>query len=140
MQTHTASYSLGLGIHQREHPRCRTPDIPRLDIKTQNRATRFLCFQIFENALIGLTQQYDKLVFEKKLSLRDQCAHWRGNPPVRKEMYRKAPKMGTPAILGGYRYLVSFNRGIATPVCGLVRNDSVFLVRIFKHQFAVLLG
>ena len=27
------------------------------------------------------------------------------------------------AIFGGNRYLVPFNRGIATPVCGLVRND-----------------
>ena len=31
--------------------------------------------------------------------------------------------MGVDAIFGGNRYLVPFNRGIATPVCGLVRND-----------------
>ena len=30
---------------------------------------------------------------------------------------------GNTAIFGGNRYLVRFNRGIATPVCGLVRND-----------------
>ena len=31
--------------------------------------------------------------------------------------------MGVSAIFGGNRYLVPFNWGIATPVCGLVRND-----------------
>ncbi|MGN1017010.1 MAG: hypothetical protein ACI4PL_08440, partial [Faecousia sp.] len=31
------------------------------------------------------------------------------------------------AIFGGNRYLVLFNRGIATPVCELARNDSVLL-------------
>ena len=29
-------------------------------------------------------------------------------------MYRKVPKMGVTAIFGGNRYLVPFNRGIAT--------------------------
>ena len=49
----------------------------------------------------------------------------RGNPPDRGKMYRKVPeRMGSPAIFGGNRYLVPFNRGIATPVCALVRNDS----------------
>ena len=48
----------------------------------------------------------------------------RGNPPVRGGMYRKVPRrMGVTAIFGGNRYLAPFNRGIATPVCGLVRND-----------------
>ena len=38
-------------------------------------------------------------------------------PPVRGEMYRKLPeKMGIAAILGGNRYLVPFNGGIATPL------------------------
>ena len=85
-----------------------------------------------------------------------QFANWRGNPPVRGEMYRQAPeKMGIVTILGRNRYLVPFSRGIATtslrtglaiitcihtaineklwkdggiatPVCALVRNDSVF--------------
>ena len=32
-------------------------------------------------------------------------------------------ELGNVAISGGNRYLVPFNRGIATPVCGLVRND-----------------
>ena len=52
----------------------------------------------------------------------------RGNPPVRGEMYRKVPgRMGVAAIFGGNRYLVPFNRGIATPVCALARNDSISL-------------
>ena len=34
-------------------------------------------------------------------------------------------KQGNLALFGGNRYLVPLNRGIATPVCGLVRNDSV---------------
>ena len=38
---------------------------------------------------------------------------------------------GSVAIIGGNRYLVPFNRGIATPVCALARNDSF----IFKQQF-----
>ena len=42
-------------------------------------------------------------------------------------MYRQAPeKTGIVAILGGNRYPVPFNRGIATPVCELARNDSIF--------------
>ncbi len=46
-------------------------------------------------------------------------------PPDRGEMYRKVPgSVGTTAIFGGNRYLVPFNRGIATPVCALARNDS----------------
>ena len=39
-------------------------------------------------------------------------------------MYRIVPeRVNVVTILGGNRYLVPFNRGIATPVCGLVRND-----------------
>ena len=50
----------------------------------------------------------------------------RGNPLVRGKMYRKVPgRMGVTAIFGGNRYLALFNRGIATPVCALVRNDSI---------------
>ena len=62
---------------------------------------------------------------EYMLSLRASALKWRGNPPVRGEMYRKAPgRMGVSAIFGGNRYLTPFNRGIATPVCALARNDS----------------
>ena len=79
--------------------------------------------------LIGLTQQTGKLVFvsvhSKNAVIASQCAHWRGNPPVREEMYRQLPyRSGNAAIFGGNRYLVPFNRGIAIPVCGLVRKDS----------------
>ncbi|MDY4490019.1 MAG: hypothetical protein SPE19_05770, partial [Candidatus Faecousia sp.] len=50
----------------------------------------------------------------------------RGNPPVRAEMYRLAPeRVEVATIFGGNRYLALFNRGFATPVCALVRNDSV---------------
>ena len=49
----------------------------------------------------------------------------RGNPPVSGEMYRLVPeRVEVAAIFGGNRYLVPFNRGIATPVCALARNDS----------------
>ena len=73
-------------------------------------------------------KQIGKLVFigvrSKNAVIASQCAHWRGNPPVREEMYRQLPnRVGVVAIFGGNRYLVPFNWGIATPVCGLVRND-----------------
>ena len=43
-------------------------------------------------------------------------------------MYRIVPeRVEVAAVFGGNRYLVPFNRGIATPVCALARNDSVFL-------------
>ena len=35
-----------------------------------------------ENVLIGLTQQYNKLVFEKMLSLRASALKWRGNDSI----------------------------------------------------------
>ena len=71
----------------------------------------------------------DKLVFVASLQVFCHCetsAHTgRGNPPVRGKMYRIVPeRMGVAAIFGGNRYLVPFNRGIATPVCALARNDS----------------
>ena len=73
----------------------------------------------------------NKLVFvasRPKLSvIANQSADWCGNPPVSGEMYRIVPeRMEVAAIFGGNRYLVPFNRGIATPVCALVRNDSIF--------------
>ena len=46
--------------------------------------------------------------------------------------------MGNSAIFDGNRYLVPFNRGIATPVCALARNDRIFLVRICKQQFTLV--
>ena len=79
--------------------------------------------------LIGLTQQIDKLVFVAEcqcfLSLRDQCAHWSWQSPylVGKCIDNYPTERENLAIFGGNRYLVPFNRGIATPVCALVRND-----------------
>ena len=79
--------------------------------------------------------QSEKLVFEsahsktaviamKNAVIANQCAHWCGNPPGREEMYRQLPyKSRKFRIIGGNRYLVPFNGGIATPVCGLARND-----------------
>ena len=49
----------------------------------------------------------------------------RGNPPVRREMYRQFPyRTGKHCFFGRNRYLVPFIGGIATPVCELARNDS----------------
>ena len=46
--------------------------------------------------LIGLTQPFDKLLFEsahsKNAVIANQSADWCGNPPVSGEMYRIAPK------------------------------------------------
>ena len=80
---------------------------------------------------IALAQQAGKLVFEnahsKNAVIANQSADWCGNPPVRGKMYRIVPeRVEFAAIFGGNRFLVPINRGIATPVCGLVRNDSVF--------------
>ena len=91
--------------------------------------------------MIGFIKLFDKLVFEsaryKLPVIANQRARWCGNPPVRGEMYRKAPgKTGIVAVFGGNHYLVPFNRGIATPVCALARNDSVFFG---KHRFVVLM-
>ena len=52
----------------------------------------------------------------------------RGNPPDRGEMYRQLPNSGgNVTIFGGNFYLVPLIGGIATPVCALARNDSVYL-------------
>ena len=85
-----------------------------------------------EKVLIGLSQQPDKLVFVGlflRLSvIASQSADWRGNPPVREDMYRSLPySKEKHSTFGGNRYLVSFIGGIATPVCGLARNDSMSL-------------
>ena len=49
-------------------------------------------------------------------------------------MSRKLPRrLRFAAIFGGNRYRVPFNRGIATPVCALVRNDSfIFQTPIYQ--------
>ena len=43
--------------------------------------TPLFCDMIFQNMLIGLRHSYDKLVFEKMLSLRDQSADWSWQSP-----------------------------------------------------------
>ena len=42
---------------------------------------------------------------------------------------------GDSHSFGNYSVHFPSNRGIATPVCALVRNDSVYMARTFKHQF-----
>ena len=74
----------------------------------------------------------EKLVFSgmcpKLPVIANQRAGFSGNPPVREKMYRQLPyRSGNATIFGGNRYLVPFNRGIATPVCELARNDSISL-------------
>ena len=83
--------------------------------------------------LIDSFQQPDKLLFERVRSknavIANQSADWCGNPPDRGEMCRKAPrKAEVTTIFSSNRYLAPFNRGIATPVCALARNDSVYFV------------
>ena len=65
--------------------------------------------------LIGFTQQYDKLVFERSLlSLRASAHTGVAIPRIEGKCTEKHSKMGTSAIFGGSRYPVPFNRGIAT--------------------------
>ena len=47
-------------------------------------------------------------------------------PQLEGKCTEKYQKMGITAIFGWNRYLIPFNGGIATPVCALVRNDSIF--------------
>ena len=61
----------------------------------------------------------EKLAFVSAHQIYDviasQFANWRGNPSVRREMYRIVPeRVGIATIFGGNRHLVPFNRGIAT--------------------------
>ena len=53
-----------------------------------------------------------------------QCAHWRGNPPVEWNRVTIITKnRNVPCPVGQLSIPFPSNRGIATPVCGLVRND-----------------
>ena len=45
-------------------------------------------------------------------------------PRIEGKCSEKHPEEWVAAIFDDNRYLVPFNRGIATPVCALVRNDS----------------
>ena len=47
----------------------------------------------------------------KKVVIPSQCSHWRGNPPVIRNIFN-SENADFPKI-----------QGIATPVCGLVRDD-----------------
>ena len=53
----------------------------------------------------------------KKVVIPSQCAHWRGNPPDKRNIF-DSENIGFPKIWG-----------IATPACGLVRDDRSFLTR-----------
>ena len=65
---------------------------------------------------IGFRKHTGKLVFvEYTLSLRASAHTGVAIPLLRGEMYRKVPgRVEVATILGGNRYLVPFNRGIAT--------------------------
>ena len=71
--------------------------------------------------LVGLTQQYDKLVFSRslELSLRDQSADWSWQSPINSERFVRA--------------FVRFSGFSEDPgdchVARLPRNDSVYFVR-----------
>ena len=56
-------------------------------------------------------------------------------PRLEGKCTEKYQKMGGTAIFGGNRYLVPFNRGIATPVCALARNDSVIFQTPIYRSF-----
>ena len=76
---------------------------------------------------IGFSQLTDKLVFfEYLLSLRASAHTGVAIPQLEGKCTEKYQKMGVTSIFGGNRYLVPFNRGIATPVCALARNDSKY--------------
>ena len=65
----------------------------------------------------------------KNTVIASQCAHWRGNPPVRRNRVTITTKTATPPSFRLFIYTLPSNRGIATPACALVRNDSSFSVR-----------
>ena len=62
----------------------------------------------------------------KGLSLRTSPLSWCGNPPTIQDGL-----LGRLSVFRTFRNI----RGIATPVCALARNDSVFGVRKRKQQF-----
>ena len=54
-------------------------------------------------------------------------------------MYRQLPyREGNVTIFGGNRHMVPWVRGIATPVCALVRNDRKLEGEAAKQQFSFL--
>ncbi len=78
---------------------------------------------------MGQTEQgKEKLVFVKKRCHCETSAHTgRGNPPVeRNQVTITTKKRSKSHFLGKFSAHFPSNRGIATPVCALVRNDSIF--------------
>ena len=66
----------------------------------------------------------------KNAVIANQCAHWCGNPPVERNQVTIATKnRGDTHFFGYFSVHCPSNWGIATPGCGLVRNDSSFFVR-----------
>ena len=81
--------------------------------------------------IIGRHKQTDKLVFvaltPNFLSLRDQCAHWSWQSPGPMEPGNDFhQKRNNSHSVGQLSIHFLSNRGIATPVCALVRNDSKY--------------
>ena len=71
----------------------------------------------------------------------NQCAHWCGNPPVERSQETITTKnRGDTHSFGHFSVHSPSNRGIATPVCGLVRNDRKLEGKAAKHQFRIFLS
>ncbi|MCI6956125.1 MAG: hypothetical protein MR763_02060, partial [Clostridiales bacterium] len=68
-----------------------------------------------------------------------QRARWCGNPPFERNQVTITAKNRNCSHSSG-RFSVHFpsNRGFATPVCALARNDSVIFSAHLKQQFIVL--
>ncbi|MDY6180839.1 MAG: hypothetical protein SPI15_08285, partial [Candidatus Faecousia sp.] len=65
-----------------------------------------------------------KVRIQNMLSLRASAHTGVAIPRLEVKCVDNCPtEQGNLTIFGGNHYLVPFNRGIATPVCGLVRND-----------------
>ena len=61
----------------------------------------------------------------KNAVIANQCAHWCGNPPVeRNQVTITTKKREFYRAFGYLSQHCTSNRGIATPVCALARNDS----------------
>ena len=78
------------------------------------------------SVLTGLTQQRGKSEFIEFPVIASQFANWRGNPPDEwNQVTISTKKTVFPRPVGQLSIHFSSNRGIATPACALVRNDSV---------------
>ena len=83
-----------------------------------------------------------KLLFKRERCklpvIANQSADWCGNPPVEWSQVTITTKnRGNSQFYWYFSVHFPSNRGIATPVCALARNDRIFLVRTRKHQFIV---